>query len=138
MALMLKHFGILDKMVLVDTTIWVEFMKANPTFVKDMESLLEGMKVIAIEPVFAELLFGARNEKEKRIILSYWKVLPKIPFTEGSLIDSAGFGNKRNYHNLGVGLIDSVLIRATIENHFKIWTLDRKILNALEKQFFYA
>jgi predicted nucleic acid-binding protein len=125
-------------MVLTDTTVWIEFFKSNPVFFNEMESLLESKEVITIEPIFAELLYGARSHKERSMILSYWKVLPHIRFTDGTLIESADFGNKRDYLNLGIGLIDSILVRATIENKYLIWTLDKKILNNLAKQFLYT
>jgi len=124
-------------MVLVDSTIWIEFFKSNPTFLNKMESLLESKEVITIEPVFAELLYGSRSAKERNTIISYWKVLPKISFSEGSIIESAEFANKSNFHNSGIGLIDSVLINTTIKNKHLLWTLDKKILNNLDKQFLY-
>ena len=124
-------------MILVDTTIWIEFFKSNPVFFNEMESLLESKEVITIEPIFAELLYGSRNHKERSMILSYWKVLPHIRFMEGTLIESADFGNKSNYLNVGIGLIDIILVKVTIENKYLIWTLDKKILNNLVKQFLY-
>lgn len=124
-------------MILADTTIWVEFFKSNPVFFNKMESLLESKEVITIEPIFAELLYGSRSHKERSMILSYWKVLPHIRFIEGTLIESADFGNKSNYLNVEIGLIDTILIKVTIENKYLIWTLDKKILNNLDKQFLY-
>jgi len=137
MGLTLKQFEIPGKMILVDTSIWIEFFKSNPVFVDEMESLLESKSVITIEPVFAELLYGSINENERKMILSYWKVLPKIKFGEGSFIESAGFANKRNYHNLGIGLIDSILSKAVMDNKYRIWTLDKKILNDLDAKYIY-
>jgi predicted nucleic acid-binding protein len=124
-------------MILVDTTIWVEFFKSNPVFVNDMESLLENKNVITIEPVFAELLYGSRSDKERNMILSYWKVLPKIKFMEGSFIEAADFANRKNYHNVGIGLIDSILSRAATDNNCQIWTLDKKILINLDEKLLY-
>lgn len=124
-------------MILVDTTIWIEFFKSNPVFVNEMESLLENKNVITIEPIFAELLYGSRNDNERNMILSYWKVLPKIKFMEGSFIESADFANKKNYHNVGIGLIDSILSKAVTENKYLIWTLDKKILTVLDDKFLY-
>jgi predicted nucleic acid-binding protein len=124
-------------MILVDTTIWIEFFKSNPVFVSDMESLLETKNVITIEPVFAELLYGSRTDNERNIILSYWKVLPRIKFIEGSFIESADFANKRNYQKVGIGLIDSILSKAVTDNKYIIWTLDKKILNNLDEELLY-
>jgi predicted nucleic acid-binding protein len=96
---------------------------------------LESKNVVTIEPVFAELLYGSRSDKERNTIISYWKILPKLEFREGYIIEAAEFANKGNFHNLGIGLIDSILINATIKNKCLIWTLDKKILNNVEKQF---
>lgn len=137
MVIMRKQFEIRGKMILVDTTIWIEFFKSNPVIADEMESLLESKNVITIEPVFAELLFGSKNSNERNMILSYWKVLPKIKFAEGSIIESADFGNKRKYHNLGIGLIDSILSKAVTDNKYLIWTLDKKLLNNLDAKLIY-
>ena len=124
-------------MILVDTTIWIEFFKSSPDFTTKMESLLETKKVITIEPIFAELLYGSRSDKEKNVIISYWKVLPRIKFIEGSFIEAANFANKSNYHNLGIGLIDTILSKTVIDNKYHIWTLDKKILNNLDEKFIF-
>ncbi len=124
-------------MILADTSVWIEFFKSNPGFVNDMESFLENKNVITIEPVFAELLYGSRSRNERNMILSYWKILPKIKFAEGSLIESADFANKKNYHNSGIGIIDSILVKAVTENKCLIWTLDKKILNILDDNYLY-
>ncbi len=98
---------------------------------------MESKSVITIEPVFAELLYGSRSDNERNMILAYWKVLPKIKFSEGSFIESVEFANKRNYHNVGIGLIDSILIKAVTDNKYIIWTLDKKILNNLDEKLLY-
>jgi len=98
---------------------------------------MEAREIIIIEPVFAELLYGCRSEKDKNKILAYWKVLPRLDFSQGSVIEAAEYANKNSFHNLGIGLIDTILIKATVENKCLVWTLDKKILNNLDKQFIY-
>jgi len=124
-------------MIIVDTNIWIEFLKQNPDFINGMELLLESKQVITIEPIFAELIYGSRSNKERKTILSYWNVLPKIKFNEGSFLASADFANKNNYHHIGIGLMDAILTKATIDNKCLIWTLDKRILNNLNIQFIY-
>ncbi len=67
-------------MILIDTSVWIEFFKQKEPFNKDIRSLLEAHVVAAIEPVFAELLYGVRNRREREIVQSYWQVLPKIGY----------------------------------------------------------
>src|SRR5450759_2694105 len=104
--------------------------KLNREVRKEPLQFLDGFSI-------AELLYGSRNDKERSKIISYWKVLPRINFSEGSIIESAEFANKSNFHNLGIGLIDSILINATIINKCLLWSLDKKILNNLDDKLLY-
>jgi predicted nucleic acid-binding protein len=124
-------------MILIDTSVWIEFFKQNKILTSEVEMLLKKNMVVTVEPVFAELLYGARNEKEKKKILAYWNVLPKIRFSNETLLNAADFSNRNNYHNKGIGLIDAAIAMAAIENQFKIWTLDTRLIRGIEKQYLY-
>jgi hypothetical protein len=63
--------------------------------------------------------------------------LPEIKFIEDSLIEPVIFANEKYYPDAGIGLIDSILTRAIIDNKYLIWTLDKKILQNLDNQFLY-
>jgi predicted nucleic acid-binding protein len=106
-------------MILIDTSIWIEFFKQNPNYVNEIVLLLESRMVVTIEPIFSELIYGCKNAKEKNKIEMYWKTLPKITFQEGSIMAAAIFANENNFHNYGIGLIDANLIKATIDNNLK-------------------
>ena len=124
-------------MILIDTSVWIEFFKQNPGFVDEVILLLESRMVITIEPVFSELLYGAKGEKEKKIIMAYWKTLTRILFKEGSFIECAEFANLNNYQNLGIGLMDAIICKAAIQNGYKLWTLDKRIINSIDKEVLY-
>ncbi|MBN1790261.1 MAG: PIN domain-containing protein [Bacteroidales bacterium] len=124
-------------MILVDTSVWIEFFKQNNDFIRYMESLLKNRQVITIEPIFSELIFGAKNDKEKNYLLAYWKILPKIKFSSDSLLHAADFASSSNYCNLGIGLIDAVIILAAVENSCRIFTLDKKIIRTIDKDYLF-
>jgi predicted nucleic acid-binding protein len=124
-------------MILIDTSVWIEFFKQNPVYATELEALLKKRMVVTIEPIFSELLFGARNDKEMKRILSYWNLLPRIAFTGDTLLSSADFANQHNYHNLGIGLIDAVIIKAAEENSCRIWTLDGRIGKEVGGEYLY-
>src|SRR6266542_1082553 len=96
-------------MILVDASIWIEFFRQNPDYTNEVTLLLESKMIVTIEPVFSELIYGAKGEKEKNTLVAYWNVLPKVRFTEGSFIKSAEFANSNNYQSSGIGLIDATL-----------------------------
>jgi predicted nucleic acid-binding protein len=124
-------------MILIDTSVWIEFFKQNPAYATALETLLRKRMVMTIEPIYSELIYGARNDKEKKRILSYWNLLPKITFTAGSLLSGAKFANQHNYHSLGIGLIDAVIIKAAIENNCQLWTLDGRIGKGVEGEYLF-
>ena len=124
-------------MILVDTSVWIDFFKQSDTVRMEMQNLLREQKIITVEPVFSELLFGVRNNREKQLIASYWQVLPRIEFGENFMIESAMFANAKDYQNLGIGLIDAILIKSTIEGNHQLWTLDSRINRNLDMKFTY-
>ena len=124
-------------MILMDTSVWVEFFRQNSAYVDEIRALLERQKVITIEPVFSELLYGVRNKKEKELIQSYWMVLPKIEFGTTSMLQAAEFANKQNYQQLGIGLMDAMIIKFVLDGNHVLWTLDKRITSRINKKFLY-
>ncbi len=124
-------------MILMDTSVWVEFFRQNSAYVDEIRALLERQKVITIEPVFSELLYGVRNKKEKELIQSYWMVLPKIEFGTTSMLQAAEFANKQNYQQLGIGLMDAMIIKSVLDGNHVLWTLDKRITSRINKKFLY-
>lgn len=124
-------------MIIVDTCVWVEYLKLNRSYIDDMKLLLESRLVLAFEPVFSELMYGVKNQKEKYELLEYWKVLPKLQDMKNLMLESAINANSNNYHNLGIGLIDSMIITCAKNMNSKIWTIDKKIIQNLPEKFLY-
>jgi predicted nucleic acid-binding protein len=124
-------------MILIDTSVWIEFFKQDNRFVEELTPLLMNKMVVTLEPVFSELLYGVRNSRDKKKILSYWEILPKIEFGANAMLKAAEFANDNNYHNIGIGLMDAVIIKSAIEGNHSIWTLDNRINKNIENKFLY-
>lgn len=117
-------------MILADTSVWIEFLKqthgANNQ--KFSDSLDVG-NIVAISVVFGELLLGVRDEREEKVILEYWRFLPKID--EKDLFIAAGkLSSQYKLFNKGVGLVDCCILAAAKVNKLEIWSLDKKLLQA--------
>ena len=72
-----------------------------------------------------------------KIVESYWKVLPRISYGEGSMLGAALFANSRDYHKLGIGLMDSMIIKSALDGKHLIWTLDSRINKSLDHNQMY-
>ena len=121
-------------MILIDTSVWIEYFKQKATFIDAIKPLLSSKRIVTIEPVFSELLYGVRDRKEKEIIQSYWEVLPRIAFGSNSMIEAANFANSNKYFQLGVGLIDAIIVKAATDGNHLLWTLDRHISSIIDQK----
>lgn len=118
-------------MILVDTSVWVDFLKRKPFFFPTLQTLIETQSVVTAGCVFGELLQGAKNSREQNIILGYWENLPKR--VEGGIWIEAGLlSSTHKWFSQGVGLIDAFLICFARTYQLQIWTLDKKLLSVLK------
>jgi predicted nucleic acid-binding protein len=118
-------------MIIVDTSIWIEFFKANEPYFTQLKDLLDTSRVLAVECIFAELLQGARTERERSIIKDYWINLPKHDETD-LLIEAGILSSENKWISKGIGLIDSVILFIARKTSSRIWTLDRKLNSILD------
>ena len=124
-------------MILVDTSVWVEFFRQQRVYSDHLRALLKKKSVVTLEPIFSELMYGVSNRKEYEVIHSFWQMLPKIGFTEGSMIEAASLARERNYHMMGIGVLDAAIIRATEEGGHRLWTLNERINSHIRKPLVY-
>ncbi len=97
-----------------------------------MRQLLDERQILAVEPIFGELLQGAKDDRERRILLEFWENLPKNQMDEAWV--KAGVISSRNkWIDHGIGLVDAVLIISARESKAKVWTLDKKLKSVLHK-----
>ena len=120
-------------MIIVDTSIWIEFFRRREPWNSSLQRLLENREVLAVECVFGELLQGAKNEREKKVIREYWRHLPKIDET-GLWLEAGAYAGTRGWQAKGVGLIDAFIVMSAFRTGSKIWTLDKKLESVLEPQ----
>jgi predicted nucleic acid-binding protein len=123
------------KEVIFDTSIWIEFFKGNPEYFQPCQQLLESMSVYSLEVIFAELIQGAKGKRELEMIELFYRNTPKLD-TPDLIFETGIFSQKNQLLNKGIGLIDSIIIFAAIQNQKKIWTLDKKIIAFLTSTSF--
>jgi predicted nucleic acid-binding protein len=117
-------------MIILDTSVWIEFLRAKPDYFGEVKTLLDDRMIMGLEWIFGELLQGARDRRERDVILSYWHALPKID-EAGLWLDAGRISSEERLHIRGVGLIDCTILAAARRSGAKIWTLDRKLAGVL-------
>ena len=123
-------------MIIVDTSIWIDFLKKKLDEFDIFINLIETGQIIILDVIAAELLQGAKSKREVKIIKGYWKNLFK--YTEDDLIVQAGeFSYENKLIDKGIGLIDSIIITAAVNSHSRIWTKDKKMINNLDDRIIF-
>lgn len=121
-------------MILVDTSVWIEFFRGKEPYFTKLKELIESIDVLAHEVVFGELLQGCKNKAELNFILDYWESLTNI-VSNGSFIHAGKLSFEDKHLGKGISIIDSILINETKQKNLKIWTLDKQILKILEDKY---
>lgn len=118
--------------VLVDTSVWIEFLKGNQEFYQPMVNIMEQGEIYTVELIFAELLQGVKNNRERTLIINFYQQMRVLDYPK-MIVNAGEFAGSNKLLDRGIGLIDAVIIYAA--NHFglELWTLDRKILGYLER-----
>ncbi len=119
-------------MIIPDTSVWIECFKGKEPYAFMMRMLMEDQKILATEVVFAELLQGAKGKREVSLITRYWDSLPKEE-VKGAFLLAGIESRKQKWLSKGVGLIDAVLIVQARKARAKVWSLDKKLNNLLNK-----
>jgi predicted nucleic acid-binding protein len=124
-------------MILPDTTVWIEFFWRNKAFVTEMEVLLQAKKILAFEPVFAELDFGARDNRERELLESYWSTLPNLSCSQDDFLEAATHASENGFLGKGIGLMDALIMHTCKRDNHLLWTLDKRISQHMHSGLLY-
>jgi len=121
-------------MILVDTSIWIEFLrKKSPTF-EHMLFLLEHREVVSLEVIFGELLQGAKTSKERIILVAYWERIKKLN-PDQLWIKTGLKASEERWSDKGLSLVDGAILTAANESETKIWSLDKNLLKQAKRKY---
>ncbi len=118
-------------MILVDTSVWIEFFKKREPYFSRMRQEIEAGRILVHSLVFAELLQGCRTADESEILLDYWEALHDVQSSSG-IVEGGLLSFQRKLLSKGVGLVDAVLVSETRRRNAKLWTLDKGLSRAIE------
>ncbi len=114
-------------MILVDTSVWIEFLNKKEPYCSYLLYLLGHQDVMAVEPVFAELLQGASGQSETRLLMTYFNNLPK-PQIKNLLLQAGLQSCRERWFSKGLGLMDASILLTTLLTETPLWTLDKNLL----------
>jgi predicted nucleic acid-binding protein len=114
-------------MILVDTSVWVDHLRANEPL---LASLLTQNRVLGHPFVRGELALG--NLRQRETILSALDNLPQTPQVFNDEVNY--FIEKNALFGLGIGLVDAHLLASTqLMGNARLWTRDKRLQMAAER-----
>ncbi len=113
-------------MVLVDTSIWIEFLdRQNPTVRGDLEALLRQGEVATAGLVLAELRRGCRSAPEVRLLLELMEPLIYLEADRDTWLQAGEISADCSSRGFQVGIGDSLLAALALRENAALFTLDR-------------
>lgn len=114
----------LDK-VLVDTSAWIEFFRKREPYYSTILEFIDNDRVCCIGIVLAELLQGAKSEKELKVLKEFLYVFEFIPETSLFWEKAGELSYMLQRRGKSIGLSDCYIAVTTKINNTKLLTLDK-------------
>ncbi len=113
-------------MVLVDTSVWIEFLDRNNPFVQgDLETLLRQGEVATAGLVLAELRRGCRSTPQVRGLLQAMEPLVYLEADRNSWLRAGELAAECSARGFQIGIADCLLAALAMRESAAIFTLDR-------------
>ncbi len=117
-------------MILVDTNIIIDFWK-NPTDIKKEVFCKNDIATCGI--IKAELIYGARSEKEITLLVKALESFEYLVFEESDWVEFGRFLNRLKTKGITIPFQDCVIAYLAIKTNCYLWTNDRHFMVISEK-----
>lgn len=113
-------------MVLIDTSIWIDyFNRPESLYALHLKELLLNGLVATNRIIMAEVLGGARNNKEYNTLLRYFSMFVLLPISEDNLNDIAHLNYTAIRKGYTIPVTDWLISVNAFNNSAVIFTRDR-------------
>jgi predicted nucleic acid-binding protein len=119
-------------MVLVDTSVWIEYFKTNPRIqLLDLDVLIMERRVAICRPVYSEVCSGQMNSTTSSLVHSAFLSMPAVDVDWNDfafwtqLADWAQAAYKNRIP--ACGLVDRMIVFCAKTAEIPLWTLDSKL-----------
>lgn len=113
-------------MILVDTSVWVDHLRATEAALAE---LLDRGQVLAHPFVVGEIALGVLRNPD--VVLSELQALPQA--TLATPTEVLLFINTNALHGLGIGYVDAHLLASARLSDATLWSRDKRLAEVAEK-----
>jgi len=114
-----------DDRVLIDTSVWIGYFKGGDhQLAKKVDEVLSTADIYVPRVVIAELIQGAKSEKEISIIEEFVEAFNIVDQTEDTWLKAGRLSFFMKKKGLTVNIVDCYIAIIASENRCKIFSLD--------------
>lgn len=111
--------------VIVDTSVWVQALRAaNSVEKEEVDRLLASEETVMVGVVYTELLRGARDESEFRLLQSKLEVLPFLQADQETWRRTGRLLFDLRREGVTLPLPDALIAALALEGGHQVYTLD--------------
>jgi len=110
--------------VLIDTSVWIEFFRQREPYHGIVAKLMDDDRVVCCGIVLAELMQGAKSDKELAVLDDFLNVFTFIPETPGLWAAAGKLSGKLRRKGITVGLSDCYIATAAASVKVQVATMD--------------
>jgi len=112
--------------VLLDTSVWIEYFRnQSAVFVDFVAEIVKNHEICVPKIVLAELMQGAKSEKELAVIAEFMEAFTIIDQTDQTWVTAGRLSYELRKKGKNVNLTDCFIAVLAQENNCAVFTLDR-------------
>jgi len=112
-------------MILVDTSVWIDFFRGHKKYADFVDSLLADNHVAICGPVVTELSRGIRSDKERRRILPLFEGCHLLSDPKDIWVEAGELGYELGRKGVNVKTMDLLIAIYSINHSAPLFTKDR-------------
>ena len=114
-----------DKRILIDTSVWINYFKdGDRKFAEKVDEVLSFSDVYVPKVVLAELIQGAKSEREISVIEEFIGAFKIIDQTEDTWLKAGRLSFSMKKKGITVNIVDCYIAVIANENNCMIFSLD--------------
>lgn len=115
----------MNREMIIDTSLWIEYFKNNPDVVKVVEAGLANSTIYITGSIVSELLQGSKTRLEFDKLSQCIDAVPYIECTMQDWIKAGELSFKLRKGGVTIPLTDMLIASIALNRHMAVWTLDK-------------
>jgi predicted nucleic acid-binding protein len=115
----------LDRPVLIDTSVWIQYFRKREEVYHKVNELIDSGRVYCLRLIIAELIQGAKTEREIEVIKDLTRVFPTLKEEPDSWEKAGILAFRMRKAGKSIGLSDCYIALLARQNNAAIYTFDK-------------